>query len=76
MINATTVNRRRIQEHVDNAVMLVTALVPVIGYDRAAEIAERAVADELTLREAAVSLGVSAEQFDALIDPRAMTGPR
>ena len=76
MIEGTDLNRRRIQEHVDNSAMLVTALAPVIGYDRAAQIAHRAVDDEVTLREAAVALGVPAEQFDELVDPEAMTRPR
>ena len=56
--------------------MLVTALVPHIGYDRAAQIAEHAQRQGSTLREAALELGaVSAEQFDAWVDPSRMLGP-
>ena len=55
--------------------MLVTALSPVIGYDRAAEIAHRASHDGSTLREAALALGyVSAAEFDRIIDPASMVG--
>ena len=55
--------------------MLVTALSPVIGYDRAAEIAHRASHTGSTLREAALSLGyVSAAEFDRIIDPASMVG--
>ena len=56
--------------------MLVTALAPHIGYDRAAEIAKKAHADGGTLREAALALGyVSAEDFDRWVRPEAMIGP-
>ena len=54
--------------------MLVTALNPHIGYDNAARIAKKALAEEKTLREAALELGlVRAEDFDAWVDPAAMT---
>ena len=56
--------------------MLVTALTPKIGYDKAAEIAKAAHKKGTTLREEAVRLGhVTAEQFDALVRPERMTGP-
>ena len=56
--------------------MLVTALTPHIGYDRAAEIAKHAHASGGTLRDAALELGhVTAEQFDDWIQPERMTGP-
>jgi fumarate hydratase class II len=55
--------------------MLVTALSPVIGYDKAAEIAHKADHDGSTLREAALALGyISAEEFDRVIDATAMIG--
>jgi len=55
--------------------MLVTALTPEIGYDRAAQIAHAADAEGTTLREAAVKSGwLTAEEFDRIVDPRAMTG--
>ena len=69
-------DRERIAEHVRNSLMLVTALTPRIGYDKAAEIAKKAHHEGTTLREAAVALGyLSAEDFDAAIDPAAMTRP-
>jgi fumarate hydratase class II len=56
--------------------MLVTALAPHIGYDRAAEIAKKAHHDGSTLREAALALGyVSAADFERWVRPAAMTGP-
>jgi len=61
---------------VQSSLMLVTALAPHIGYDRAAAIAKQAQAHGSTLREAALALGsVSAEQFDAWVDARQMVGP-
>jgi fumarate hydratase class II len=69
-------DRERIDEHVANSLMLVTALTPAIGYDKAAEIAKRAHHEGTTLRAAALSLGyVSEGDFDRLIDPAAMTRP-
>jgi len=56
--------------------MLVTALVPSIGYDEAARVAHHAMEHELTLRAAALELGVVSEvDFDRLVDPRRMLGP-
>ena len=66
----------RIGANVSSSLMLVTALAPTIGYDRAAEIAKKAHHEGTTLREAALVLGyLSAEAFDAAIDPAAMTRP-
>jgi fumarate hydratase class II len=74
-VEGATLNTERIAEHVSRSLMLVTALSPVIGYDRAAEIAHHADASSTTLREAALSLGyISAEEFDRVIDPAAMVG--
>ena len=57
--------------------MLVTALVPHIGYDEAAKIAHSALANHRTLREEAVAGGyVGAEDFDRYVDPRSMLGPK
>ena len=71
------VNEARVQELLNSSLMLVTALAPHIGYDRAAQIAKHAHKHHTTLREAALALGaVSAEQFDAWVDPRQMLGPR
>jgi fumarate hydratase class II len=68
-------NRERIAELVGNSLMLVTALSPHIGYDKAAAIAKKAYADGSTLKAAAVGLGyVSAEQFDQWVRPEKMVG--
>ena len=56
--------------------MLVTALVPVIGYDKAAKIAHHAMHSDLTLKAAALQLGyVTEEEFDRLVDPKKMVAP-
>ena len=69
-------NAPRIAELLDSSLMLVTALSPHIGYDRAAEIAKKAHRDGTTLREAALALGyVSAQDFDRWVRPEAMIGP-
>jgi fumarate hydratase class II len=68
-------DERRIRELVERSLMLVTALAPHIGYDRAAEIAKKAHREGSTLREAALDLGyVSAEDFDRWVRPEAMVG--
>jgi fumarate hydratase, class II len=69
-------NRERIAELVNRSLMLVTALAPEIGYDNAAKIAKHAHHEGLTLREAALALGlVDAATFDRLVVPADMTGP-
>ncbi len=69
-------NRERIAEHLARNLMVVTALNPHIGYDKGAKIAKQAHADGTTLREAALALGfLTAEEFDAWVDPLAMTDP-
>jgi fumarate hydratase class II len=74
-VAGATLNTERIADYLDRSLMLVTALSPVIGYDRAAEIAHRASRTGSTLREAALSLGyVSAAEFDQIIDPASMVG--
>jgi fumarate hydratase class II len=76
LLEGLTVNREQIQKHLDNSLMLVTALSPRIGYDKAAEIAHTALHEGLTLREACLKLGyLSEEEFDELIDPEKMTRP-
>ena len=68
-------NRERIAELVERSLMLVTALNPHIGYDKAAQIAKKAHKDGTGLREAALVLGyVTAEQFDAWVRPEKMVG--
>ncbi|WP_428422137.1 class II fumarate hydratase [Methylibium sp.] len=69
-------DRGRITELLRRSLMLVTALNPHIGYDKAAQIAKKAHAEGLTLREAAVASGhLTAEQFDAWVRPEQMIGP-
>lgn len=69
-------DRARIAAYVERSLMLVTALAPVIGYDQAAALAHHAREHDLSLREAALALGViGAEEFDRVVDPRAMTRP-
>jgi fumarate hydratase class II len=70
-------NLSRIKEHLESSLMLVTALAPRIGYDKAASVAEKAHREGTTLRQAALSLGVVTEQdFDALVRPERMLGPK
>jgi fumarate hydratase class II len=65
-----------IRHHLENSLMLVTALNPIIGYDRAADVAKKAYRDRTTLRQAAVELGyLTAEQFDDAVRPEEMTHP-
>ena len=74
-VEGTQLNEDRIGRHLARSVMLVTALSPEIGYDRASAIAHLAMEQDLTLREAALRSGaISAEQFDAVVDPRGMVG--
>jgi len=69
-------NRARIQEQLERSLMLVTALAPRLGYDRAAEIAKKAHREGTTLRDAALALGyVTAEEFDQDVRPERMVGP-
>src|SRR5262249_60662541 len=69
-------NHVRIRENVERSLMLVTALAPQIGYDRAAAIAKRAHETGATLREAALELGyITAEEFDRVVGPELMVGP-
>src|SRR5439155_13793129 len=69
-------NRERIAELVGNSLMLVTALTPKIGYDKAAEIAKKAHHEGTTLKEAALSLGYLSEaEYDEAVRPEKMVGP-
>ena len=70
-------NAKHIREHLENSLMLVTALNPHIGYEKAAQISLKAYRENLTLRDAALQLGyVTAEQFDAWVRPEEMVAPR
>ncbi len=76
LVNGITLNRDRIAAYVNNSLMLVTALTPKIGYDKAAQIAHTAYAEGTSLREACVKLGVlTGEAFDEIVRPEAMTHP-
>jgi fumarate hydratase class II len=69
-------DRQTIARHLERSLMLVTALTPLVGYDAAARVAKKAHDEGLTLREAALALGVcTAEQFDAAVRPERMLGP-
>ncbi len=69
-------NLKVIKNHLDNSLMLVTALAPYLGYDNCVRIAKKAFAENSTLREAALSLGmVTGDQFDLWVSPYKMTGP-
>jgi len=75
-IAGMTPDRERIAAHLHNSLMLVTALNPHIGYDKAAAIAKQAHKEGLTLRQAALASGhVTGEQFDAWVDPARMVAP-
>ena len=76
LVEGTKPNRKKIKEYVDRSLMLVTALAPVIGYDKASKIAHHAMDHDLTLKEAALQLGfVSEEEFDRVVDPTKMVKP-
>tara|TARA_B100000683_G_scaffold572_1_gene607 strand:- start:3277 stop:4689 length:1413 start_codon:yes stop_codon:yes gene_type:complete len=70
-------NEKKIKENLDKSLMLVTALAPKIGYEKSAEIAKKALKDNLTLKESAKALGYLSEQdFDKLVKPEKMVSPK
>jgi fumarate hydratase class II len=76
LIEGTTPNLKKIKEYVDRSLMLVTALSPVIGYDKASKIAHYAMDNDLTLKSAALKLGfVTEELFERVVDPAKMVHP-
>jgi fumarate hydratase class II len=76
LVEGLKANEARIEEHVQNSLMLVTALAPKIGYDKAAEIAKKAGKEGTTLKEATLALGyLTAEEFDENVKPRQMAHP-
>ena len=76
LVEGTRPNLKRIKENVDRSLMLVTALSPVIGHDKASKIALYAKDKNLTLKAAALKLGyVSGKEFDRIVNPRKMVGP-
>jgi fumarate hydratase, class II len=75
-VNGIEINQKQIDLYVKNSLMLVTALAPKIGYDKAAQIAKKAHHENLSLKEATLKLGyLTAEEFDALVKPEDMTHP-
>jgi fumarate hydratase class II len=75
-VEGTVLNESRIAELVENSLMLVTALSPVIGYDKASKIAHMAMEDGTTLKQAALKTGwIDAKTFDEIIDPAKMAFP-
>ena len=76
LIDGTKPNLKKIKEDVERSLMLVTALTPVIGYDKASEIAHYAMEHDTTLKAAALKLGfVSEAEFDRVVDPAKMVRP-
>ena len=76
LVEGTEPNRKKIAEYVERSLMLVTALVPLIGYDKASEIAHDAMEHDLSLKDAALKHGVSEADFDRVVDPKKMLAPR
>ena len=76
LIEGTRPNEKKINEYVQRSLMLVTALAPVIGYDKASKIAHHAMDNDLTLKAAALQLGFVTEvEFDRIVDPKKMVRP-
>jgi fumarate hydratase class II len=76
LVEGTEPNLKKIKEYVDRSLMLVTALAPVIGYDKASKIAHHAMDHDLTLKAAALQLGfVTEAEFDRVVDPTKMVKP-
>jgi len=76
LVEGTQPNQKKIKEYVGRSLMLVTALSPVIGYDKASKIAHYALDNDLTLKEAALKLGfVTEDEFDRVVDPAKMVHP-
>jgi fumarate hydratase class II len=76
LVEGTKPNLKKIKEYVDRSLMLVTALSPVIGYDKASKIAHYAMDNDLTLKDAALKLGfVTEDEFSRVVDPAKMVRP-
>jgi fumarate hydratase, class II len=76
LVDGTKPNLKKINEYVERSLMLVTALSPVIGYDKASKIAHYAMDNDLTLKAAALKLGfVTKAEFDRVVDPKKMVQP-
>ena len=76
LVEGTRPNLKKINEYVERSLMLVTALAPIIGYDKASKIAHYATDNDLTLKAAALQLGfVTEAEFDRVVDPKKMVSP-
>src|ERR1700720_2235092 len=75
MVEGAELNEAKLKENIERSVMMVTALSPVIGYDKAAEISYYAIDHDLTLKQAALAKGVSEELFDKVVIPLNLTHP-
>jgi fumarate hydratase class II len=76
LIEGTKPNLKQINEYVERSLMLVTALSPIIGYDKASQIAHHAIDNDLTLKASALQLGfVTEAEFDRIVDPQKMVRP-
>lgn len=76
-VEGITANEANIKKHLENSLMLVTSLNPVIGYDNAAKVAKKAHKENKTLKEAALELGLlTSEKFDEVVRPEKMVGPK
>jgi fumarate hydratase class II len=76
LVEGTKPNLKKINEYVERSLMLVTALAPVIGYDKASKIAHHAMENDLTLKQAALQLGfITEDEFDRIVDPKKMVQP-
>jgi fumarate hydratase, class II len=75
MVEGAELNQAKIKENIDRSVMMVTALSPVIGYDQASVISHYAIDHNLTLKEAALANGVSADLYDRVVIPLNLTHP-
>ena len=76
LVEGTRPNLKKIKEYVDRSLMLVTALSPVIAYDKASKIAHYALDNDLTLKEGALKLGfVTEDEFNRMVDPAKMVHP-
>lgn len=73
MVEGAELNQAKLKQNIQRSVMMVTALSPVIGYDRASVISHYAIDHDLTLKDAALANGVSKELFDRVVDPLALT---
>jgi fumarate hydratase, class II len=75
MVEGTELNEAKLQQDIDNSVMMVTALSPIIGHDKAAEISHYAINNNLTLRQAALAKGVPEDVYDRVVVPIDLTHP-